>query len=363
MKFVNAEFENFRNFEKEFFEFEDINIIYGDNANGKTNLIEGLYLFTGAKSFRGAKDSELIKFGAEKSSIKCSFFGAEREQTAQIDFADKKTAYLNEIKKKSVSELGEEIKAVVFSPDYMSLIKDGPSERRRFIDNALYQIKPKYKLLVKEYNRCLLQRNKLLKDCRENNGARQMLFIWNEGLAKYGAKIIFQRKKYIEKITPVFSDIFAGISNGREKAEILLDTGFEILSDDVKEIENSLLTLLEKSENDDIKTKTTSVGPHRNDLEIKINVKNARTFASQGQQRSAVIALKLSEASLLEEMSGVKPIALLDDVMSELDDGRQKYVLNKIKDYQIFITCCDENTVSKLVDGKKIFVQSGTVLR
>ena len=149
----------------------------------------------------------------------------------------------------------------------------------------------------------------------------------------------------------------------REKAEILLDAGFDFSGEDVKEIEFSLLKMLEKSENDDIKTKTTSVGPHRNDLEIKINGKNARNFASQGQQRSAVIALKLSEASLLEEMSGVKPIALLDDVMSELDDTRQKYVLNKIKDYQIFITCCDENTVSKLVDGKKLCIRSGKVLR
>ena len=221
------------------------------------------------------------------------------------------------------------------------------------------QLKSNYRSVLKEYNRCLAQRNMLLKDMKNNANLEDMLYIWDKNLAKSGAKIIYQREKYIEALLPFATEIFDGLSKGREKIDLKLQCGFECKDKSVAEIENELTKLLISGRNSDILNRITTSGPHRDDMEILINEKSARLYASQGQQRSCVLALKLAEASLLKEMTDDEPLALLDDVMSELDESRQDYILNHIKNWQVFITCCDANTVLRLKKGKTFHIENG----
>lgn len=362
MKINSINIENFRNIEKLDLDFDDVNIIYGQNAQGKTNLIEAIYLFTGSKSFRGVKDRELIRFGCDFSKLKIDFESENRNQTAEIRIDGKRTAYLNGIKKKSPSALGEELKAVIFSPVHLSMVKDGPSERRRFIDNALCQLKYNYRNVLKEYNRALSQRNMLLKDISKNSSLADMLYIWDKNLATTGAKIIYQRNKYVEALLPFAKEVFDGLSGGREEIDLVLKGPFDYRDLSLKEIENKLLITFEKSRGSDFMNRITTAGPHRDDMEILINSKSARTYGSQGQQRSCVLALKLAEASLLKEMTQNEPLALLDDVMSELDITRQDYILNHIKNWQVFITCCDADTVLRLKKGKTFHIENGGIV-
>lgn len=359
MKINSISIENFRNIENLSLDFDDVNIIYGENAQGKTNLIEAIYLFTGSKSFRGVKDRELIKFDRDYSRLKIQFENKNRKQNAEIYIDKKRNATLNGIKKKSASALGDELKAVIFSPVHLSMVKDGPQERRRFIDNALCQLKSNYRNVLKEYNRCLTQRNMLLKDIAKNYSLSDMLYIWDKNMAKWGAKIIFQRQKYIEALLPYAKEVFDGLSKGKEEIDLILKGHFDYEGITTEEIEKNLIKELENSRGNDILNRVTSVGPHRDDMEILINGKSARSFGSQGQQRSCVLALKLAEASLLKEMTEDEPLALLDDVMSELDISRQDYILNHIKNWQVFITCCDANTVLRLKKGKTFHIKEG----
>lgn len=358
MKIKNITLENYRNIETLSVDFDDINIIWGKNAQGKTNLIEAVYLFTGAKSFRGAKDSQLIKFGKECSKLSIEFEGNDRAQSAQIQINNKRTATLNGVKKRSTAQLGEEIKAVVFSPVHLSMVKDGPSERRKFVDGALCQLKSNYRKLLQDYNRALVQRNSLLKDLTKNPELDGMLYIWNKNLARTGAKIIYQRLKYIDAVKPYVKEIYSGISNGSEEIDLIYIGADDFIAD-IDDIEKKLLKSFDENKTIDIINKTTTKGPHRDDIEILINKNSARAYGSQGQQRSCVLALKLAEASLLKEMTGIEPIALLDDVMSELDEKRQDYILNHIKNWQVFITCCDKETILRLKNGKTFHIEGG----
>lgn len=362
MKINSIKIENFRNIDSLSLDFDDVNIIYGENAQGKTNLIEAIYLFTGAKSFRGVKDKELVKFGEEYSRLKIEFSNNSREQNAELLIQNRRSATLNGVKKKSATSLGDELKAVIFSPVHLSMVKDGPLERRRFIDNALCQLKSNYRNVLKEYNRALAQRNMLLKDISKNNSLYDMLYIWDKNLAVSGAKIIFQRMKYIEALLPYAKDVFDGLSSGKEEINLVMKGAFDYDGLTLDEIQKKLMFALDNNRGNDILNRNTNIGPHRDDMEILINGKSARSFGSQGQQRSCVLALKLAEASLLREMTQDEPLALLDDVMSELDISRQDYILNHIKDWQVFITCCDANTVLRLKQGKTFHISNGGLI-
>ena len=359
MKINSIDIENFRNIERLSLEFDDVNIIYGENAQGKTNLVEAIYLFTGAKSFRGVRDKELVKFDSEFARLKIEFENKSRAQTAQLVIQNKRGATLNGVKKKSAAALGEELKAVIFSPVHLSMVKDGPLERRKFIDNALCQIKSGYRNVLKEYNRALAQRNMLLKDAAKNASLLDMLYIWDKNLASYGAKIIYQRQKYIQTLLPYAKEVFSGLSKGRENIDLVLTGAFDYSNLSVDELQKRLMYAFDNNRSNDVINRITTIGPHRDDMEILINDKSARKYGSQGQQRSCVLALKLAEASLLREMTQDEPLALLDDVMSELDISRQDYILNHIKDWQVFITCCDANTVLRLKKGKTFHIQNG----
>ena len=361
MKINSIQLENFRNFSSFQTDFEDVNIIWGENAQGKTNLLEAIYLFTGARSFRCAKEYQLITLEKEQAKLSLTFEGSGREQTAEITLGAKKNMTLNGVEKRSRSQLGEEIKAIIFSPDHLSIIKDGPAERRSFIDNALCQLKANYAKLQRDYQKALSQRNFLLKDIVQHPDLSSLLSLWNHHVAHYGAKMVYQRLKYIEALTPYVNEIFEGLSRQCEKIEILYSPDIGYTADE-KQIEERLTALLEECQEKDILLQTTTEGPHRDEIELLINGKNARSFGSQGQQRSCVLALKLAEAALLKEMTGIQPVALLDDVMSELDQQRQDYIMNHIEASQVFITCCDKDQVLRLKKGKTIHIANGTLV-
>lgn len=362
MKINTIQIENFRNIEAMSLTFDNTNIIYGENAQGKTNLIEAIYLFTGAKSFRGAKDSELIRFGTDFSRLNIEFEGKQRQQTASIQIKNRREAILNGVPKSSASALGDEIKAVIFSPAHLSMVQDGPAKRRKFIDLALCQIKSGYKKLLSDYNRCLIQRNMLLKDIAAGKMNTEMLYVWNQNLIKTGAKLIYQRSKYVEALQEPAEKIHEGLSANQEKMTLEMAGSFSYKNKSVEELENAFREQLEESLQEDLSLKTTAIGPHRDDMEIKINEKSVRKYGSQGQQRSCVLSLKLAEAEILRRMTEEEPIALLDDVMSELDENRQDYILNHMKNMQLFISCCDANTVLRMKKGKTFQIQNGGIL-
>lgn len=337
---------------------ESVNVFYGDNGQGKTNLLEAMWICSGAKSFRGAKDQEMMGFGEKQAKLTLDFVSGNREQQLIMQMGNKKTVSVNGVEKKQLSELYETVFMVVFAPVHLGLVKDGPGIRRQFMDFALGRLKPSYLTLEDHYNRALDQRNAMLREPRTLQQNLGLLELWEDALARLGSLVARQRKKYVEKITPFATEFYHELSGGQEMMEIFYD-GSEFSSDD--EGYEKLKVLLETSRENDIKMGYTTVGPHRHDLMIHINGISARTFGSQGQQRSAALSLKMAEAEVLSDYVGEKPMILLDDVMSELDSSRQNFILNKCKDRQIFITCCEPASVLRLTGGKSFLIQNGDI--
>lgn len=335
-----------------------VNLFYGDNAQGKTNLLEAIWMCTGERSFRGAKDSDLIAFSKPAAEISLDFSTREREQNIRIAFSpDGKTAELNHVKKTGVSALSGHFLAVVFSPVHLSLIKGGPDGRRRFADSALCQLKVSYRVLLSEYRRAVAQRNALLRDTK-SPVFDEMLSVWEARIARIGSRIAYQREKYIERILPAAEEFYHGLSGQKETFSAACTDACGVTPE---ERERRLLEELFLSRAEDKKTLSTSVGPHRQDITVLIDGRSARDFGSQGQQRSAALALKLAEAEALIDFYGEQPVALLDDVMSELDAKHQDYILNRLHGWQVFITCCDPAPLRALSDGKAFFVENGRI--
>lgn len=361
----SVKIKNFRNISDLSFTAESgVNVIFGENAQGKTNILESIWLFTGCKSFRGAKDAELIKFGEEFARINLDFYDNARDKKSEIIISDKKkNASLNGVSLRSTAELIGSFYAVIFSPVHLSLIKDGPSARRRFLDTALCQLKPSYAEHLAGYKRSLLQRNALLKDIHLNSELYDMLDTWDDQLAKYSACVIKERLKYITFLSEYSKNIYSGISENKEEFHVSYSRKeYEESEIKLNDIYINELDNLKKFRKDDIFAKTTTFGPHRDDLEILINNVSARSFGSQGQQRSCALALKLGESEIIKNVIGETPVALLDDVMSELDEKRQDYVLNHIKDRQVFLTCCDPSQVLRLCGGKSFLIKDGEII-
>lgn len=363
MNITKLEVVSFRNIKEEIIEpCEGVNIIYGDNAQGKTNMLESIWLFTGCRSFRSVKDNELINFNSAKSKLSLDFFGYDRQQNLFLEIEKGRKFMLNGVKQTSASKIMGEFLAVVFSPVHLSLVKEGPYERRKFLDTAISQLKPKYAVTLSQFNKALSQRNILLKDIAFHSELYDTLDVWEERIAFYSSEIIRQRIGYVKKLSQFASEIYSGISNGKEKFEVTYAEQSPAAGDNRQEIYESMKSLLYASRKTDIITGSTSVGPHRDDLSIKIDGLAARSFGSQGQQRSAALALKLGEAAVIKDFSGQQAVALLDDVMSELDVSRQNYILNHIRDWQVFITCCDPNSVKNLKYGKAFEMKNGKII-
>lgn len=364
MRVLAVKFENYRNLKNDIIQpCEGVNIIYGDNAQGKTNLLEAIWLFCGGHSFRSSKDSETIKWDKDYARLEMRFFGQEREQTAKILINNgKKQVEINGVEKKSAAALIEKFCAVVFSPEHLNLIKRGPSQRRKFIDSAICREKLQNAVILSKYNRVLVQRNSLLKDIYRRPSLEETLSVWDEPLIMNGAMLIKKRMDYVEMLSQRGKNYHNGISKNSENLEINYVSSIEAkISDSTDEIAEKFRKKLEDNRKDDIRTGITNFGPHRDDIEILINGKNTRAFGSQGQQRSAVLSLKLAEASVLKERMGEEPVILLDDVLSELDSKRQDFLLNELKDCQVFITCCEKSNKEQLKEGKIFFLKNGEV--
>lgn len=364
MNITRLQFEGFRNLEDSFIEpCDGVNIIHGDNAQGKTNLLESIWLFTGGHSFRGAKHRELVAFDKHNAKIAMEFNAQERDQKAVIDIVGgKREVTVNGVKKMSPAEIIGKFCAIVFSPEHLTLIKSGPSERRKFMDGAICQLKPRYAAMLARYNQTLSQRNALLKEIRVMSELRDTLSIWDDKLAYLGALICAERLNYIKLIEKYAVEFHKGISRGNEVFGVEYSpTWTKCDTDDVQSIRDSILKTLENSYKSDLTSGFTGCGPHRDDIDIYINGKKARNYSSQGQQRSAVLSLKLAEAEILRSSIGEKPVILLDDVLSELDPYRQGYLINEIKGWQVFITCCEPYAAYELVKGKSIKISDGRV--
>ena len=357
-----VEVKNFRNIEYTGFSpCEGVNIIYGENAQGKTNLLEAIWLFTGCRSFRGSKDNEVISFNSSKANLYMDFFAYDRQQSASLEVGEGRKFILNGVKKKSAGEIMGEFLCVVFSPVHLSLVKEGPYERRRFLDIAISQLKPKYGITLSQFNKAVSQRNILLKDVAYHSELYDTLDIWEDRIAFFGSEIIRQRLGYINKLSLYTDEIYSGLSNEKEKLKLAYRQQAIVAGESKQELYENLKAQLYASRKNDLITGSTSVGPHRDDLSIKIDGLSARSFGSQGQQRSAALALKLGEAAVIKSFSGEQPVALLDDVMSELDTNRQNYILNHIRDWQVFITCCDPANVKHLKEGKRMMMKNGVL--
>jgi DNA replication and repair protein RecF len=358
---IRLQYKNYRNLKPGIIvPKKNINIIYGKNAQGKTNLLEAMWLFTGGHSFRGAKDSELTAFDQTTATLDLSFYSEEREQTAQITIQNgRRSAKLNGVEKKSSAALVGKFCAVIFSPEHLSLVKDGPAQRRGFIDAALCQIKPVYAKLLSQYNRTLTQRNTLLKDLPRHSELLETLEIWNEKLAKYGSSITKERVSYCRQIETLAKTVYSGISQEQEELQISYFSTVFPNTAEQQFLETDFLKQLKNSRKEDLAAGFTTVGPHRDDMQITLNAISARSYGSQGQQRSIVLALKLAEAQILMEKTGEPPVIFLDDVMSELDSGRQDYLLNHLENRQVFITCCEPNSVKNMSESSMFHMKNG----
>lgn len=348
----SVELKNYRNYESLSVNFDDhVNIIYGDNAQGKTNILESLYICSTSKSHRGSKDKEIIKFNEDESHIKVNV--KKHDINYRIDMHLKKNKSkgiaVNGIPIKKAVELFGIINIVFFSPEDLNIIKDGPAERRRFIDMELSQLDKIYLSNLINYNKVLNQRNKLLKDISisTNNQLLETLDIWDMQLVKYGTEIINGRIDFINKINKIIQLIHRNLTGNVENLEVVY-----VPFVDKMHFEEQL----RESRQRDIKYKTSNIGPHRDDLMFLINDKDVRKYGSQGQQRTAALSLKLSEIELVKQIIKDTPVLLLDDVLSELDSNRQNFLLNSIGDIQTIVTCTGlEEFVNNRININKLF--------
>ena len=359
MKINSLKLKNFRNYDLLNLEFDDAtNIFYGDNAQGKTNILEAVYLSGTTKSHRGTKDRDMIEFGKDESHIEAIV--EKRGINYQIDMHLKKNSpkgiAINKMPIRKASELFGIVNIVFFSPEDLNIIKNGPAERRRFIDLELSQLDKVYLNNLSNYNRIVNQRNHLLKEIGFQSGVMETLEIWEMQLIDYGNRIIERRKKFIEEINEIVSNIHKKLTGDWECLQLIYEPSNG---------EIPLEKALERNRERDMRIKSTSVGPHRDDICFMVGDLDIRRFGSQGQQSTAALSLKLSEIELVKKSINDKPILLLDDVLSELDKHRQNYLLDSIDDIQTLITCTgvDEFVNHRFSINKVFHVQNGQVER
>lgn len=353
----SIELADYRNYDCLSLQFDKgTNILYGDNAQGKTNILEAIFVAATTKSHRGAKDREIVAFGKEEAHIR-TYLEKEAVET-RVDM------HLRKSKSKGIAIDGQKIKkaadlmglcnVVFFSPEDLGIIKNGPAERRRFVDMELCQLDSLYLYNLNHYNRIVNQRNKLLKDMYMNPDLKETLGVWDMQLASFGSKIIQRRKLFGEQLNEIIYGIHRKLSGDREELAVHYEPDVE--AEDFEE-------KLRANQDRDIRAKMTSVGPHRDDFSFIIGDIDIRRFGSQGQQRTAALSLKLSEIELVKKIAKDAPILLLDDVLSELDSNRQNYLLGSIGDIQTIITCTglDEFVKHRFEINKVYQVSEGTV--
>lgn len=334
--------QNYRNYDIEKIElYEGTNIFFGDNAQGKTNILEAIFLSSLGKSFRTNKDKELIKENEKSAKVEIKFVKEEREEKVKVELSDKKVFFINGVKLMKTGEILGKINIVLFTPEDINILKNEPIKRRRFLNIMISQLRPFYIHLLSQYNKILEQRNNYLKQIKFENKSKSNLDIWDEQLIKIGIKIFNYRKEFIDKINDKIEKIHLETTDNKEKIEI------KYKSNVINEEEYAKKMKIKQEE--DIQKGYTSIGIHRDDFDIFINKKNVAIYGSQGQQRSSIISLKLAEAEVIYEEKDDYPVLLLDDFMSELDKKRVKGFIKRIKNNQVLITCTEKFDIDNMV--------------
>lgn len=358
---------NFRNYSNVGVSFNPgINILVGKNAQGKTNLLEAIYLCSTGRSFRTSRDKEIINFQKDEAYIGTQLKIGERDKLTEIKLERNKPKRIkiNKTELKNYKELDTGLKVVLFSPEDLRLIKEGPSNRRTYLDASISQIKPLYHYNLRRYYKILLQRNNLIKSYRFKGDMTGLLDVFDIQLAKSGALIMLERDNYIKRLLKESSEIHNMLTAGKENIDIKYISSVPC-GETLSEVEGILAESLRKNREKDIEVRTTEMGPHRDDFSIMINNNDSKTYASQGQQRSLVLTLKLSEVEILKKDTGYYPVLLLDDVFSELDEERRKYLTKLFSKMQTFITTTDAIEIDDFESYNKeyFYVQEGCLYK
>ncbi len=355
----------FRNYDFETAEFAPgTNVICGENAQGKTNLLEAVYMLSTGRSFRTRFDRELIGFGCDGADILADVTSHEREQTVNLRMQNgrPKRILVNSVKK-TAAELSQVVNTVLFCPDDLNLIKEGAAVRRRLMDNAISQIRPRYAELLSDFNKLFENKTRILRDWREKPSLLDTLDDFSDGMARVSAQLIRYRAAYALRLNEAAAPIHRAFSDKGETLELVYKT-VSTVSDPLapaKEIYYEICEHQEKHREAELNSAQCLTGAHKDDLEISINGRPARAFASQGQTRTAALSLKLAEREILLKETGEYPVLLLDDVLSELDQKRQEFVLNRIGGGQTLITCCEDEGISSRTGGRVLFVENGRI--
>lgn len=349
----NLKIQNFRNYNEQEIELDpNINIFFGENAQGKTNIIEAIFLCSMGKSFRAKKDREMIKIDKENSLIEIEYKKSDRDGKIKIALGNRKNIFINGIKIKKLSELLGNINVVIFTPDDIEILKGGPQNRRRFLDIMISQLRPNYMYTLSLYQKTIEQRNNYLRQIKEQNKDEKLLEIWDEKLVEYASLICKYREEFINKIKNKIKNIHKEITNNKEEIKIEYKT-------ECRNKEEYMNLLKQRRKLDIIKGYTTK-GIHRDDFCIYINEKELNTYGSQGQHRTAILSLKISELKVIYDEIGEYPILLLDDFMSELDSNRRKNLINYMKETQVIITCTEKMNI-KEEKYKEYYVKDGKI--
>ena len=351
--------QNFRNYEREEFTFSDgLNVLFGKNAQGKTNCAEAVFYLCTGTSLRIKRDKQLIRIGAESAKIVAEVENRYGKVTVEADiYENKREIRVNGTKIARNADLMGHVNSVFFSPGELRLIQDGPEERRRFMDMSISQRSPAYYTALLRYKKILDQRNVLLKN-QDISLILDTLPVWDEQLCQYAAVIVKKRREFLEKLSPFAQEFHAFLTDQKEELSLRPDRKYEGEED---EIAKTLMKRLENNYERDLRLGFTSVGPHRDDLDVTIGGVDAKAYASQGQTRTAALSLKLAEVQIFKEISGEYPILVLDDVMSELDLPRRKKLLKRIGEMQTILTCTHAERVLYGAECKKIRIENGKI--
>ena len=342
-----------------------INVIYGENAQGKTNLLEAVAYLSTASSHRARYDRELIQFGVDSAFVKAEVFSRQRDFTleARLSRGQRRQLYSNGVRLKTAGELSGVLNTVLFCPEDLYLIREGAAVRRRFLDECICQLRPKYAAALVEYRRLYEHKTRILRDWEEKPSLLDTLDEFNLRMAQTGAMLICYRAHFVKRLREVTPPIHQDFSGGRERLDLRYCTvsGVPDPEAGVKEILPHLLSHQERHRQAELESRQCLSGPHKDDLEVEIDGVSAKTFASQGQTRTAALSLKLASREIFYQDTGEWPVLLLDDVLSELDAKRQSFVLGRIQGGQVFITCCEDMGLKALEQGKVFHIRGGAM--
>jgi len=367
MRIDRLELESFRNYVRQEIVFDPrCNVIFGENAQGKTNLLEALVYLSCGKSPRAKSDKEMIKFNADGARMCATIFARERDYRVQVDLfrSKRRKMSINQVPAKNSAELSQVYHTVFFCPEDLFLIREGASARRKFMDTALCQLRPRYAAALAEYHRIYEHKTRILRDSEERPDLLSALPDFNEQMVRFGAVLIHYRHQFALRLNEYAALHHRECSGGKEELEVQYQTVSSVTDPaaDIAVLTEQLRQHMESHQAAERASRLCLSGPHKDDLLVSIDGRDAKQYASQGQTRTAALALKLAEREIYKNADGEYPVLLLDDVLSELDQKRQEFVLNRIAGGQVFITCCEDDRLPQMLGGKVLHVQNGALM-